>query len=108
MTCSEEGAKECSSAGRAEGPPAALLLRTALLVYSDDHTPARAFSNAPEVLRAMLGMLSYSPAPDMPARSSTFAVLRTIAVASLPSALPALHEYTQCLGISLLEFTAGL
>ena len=69
--------------------PAALLLRTALLVYSDAHTPAKALSKAPELLRETLGMLSYSPAPDMPARSSTLAVLRTITVALLPSAFPA-------------------
>ena len=69
--------------------PAALLLRTALLVYREAHTLARAVSNAPEVARATFGMLSYSPAPDIPARSSTLAVLLTITVASLPNALPA-------------------
>ena len=69
--------------------PAALLLRTALLVYREAHTPARAFSSAPEVARATFGILSYSPAPDMPARSSTLAELLTITVASAPNALPA-------------------
>ena len=69
--------------------PAALLLRTALRVYREAHTLARAFSNAPEVARATFGILSYSPAPDIPAKSSTLAVLLTITVASLPNALSA-------------------
>ena len=69
--------------------PAVLLLRTALLVYREAHTLARASSNAPELARDTFRMLSYSPAPDMPARSSTLAVLLTITVALLPSALPA-------------------
>lgn len=64
-------------------------------MYREAHTPVRAFSNAPESPRATLGMLSYSPAPDIPARSSTLAVLRTITVLSLPSALPALQTFVE-------------
>lgn len=53
--------------------PAARRVRTALRVYSEAQTLATALPRAVALWGSMLGRESYSPAPDMPCRSSTLA-----------------------------------
>lgn len=69
--------------------PAARLLSTALLVYSEAHTLLTALPRASGSWAGMPAMDSYSPAPDMPARSSTLADDRAMRVASAGKLLPA-------------------
>mmetsp|Transcript_40392 Transcript_40392/g.48982 ORF Transcript_40392/g.48982 Transcript_40392/m.48982 type:complete len:220 (+) Transcript_40392:589-1248(+) len=58
--------------------PAARRTNTALRVYSEAHTFATEVPKLSGSVARTLHMLSYSPAPDMPSRSSTFALDRTI------------------------------
>ena len=69
--------------------PAARLLSTALLVYSEAHTSLTALPRAVGSWAGMPAMDSYSPAPDMPARSSTLADDLAMRVASAGKLLPA-------------------
>ena len=71
--------------------PAARLLNTARLVYSDAQTSDTAFPRAAGSEAGMPAMDSYSPAPDMPARSSTLADDLAMSVASAGKLLPAQH-----------------
>ena len=58
-------------------------------MYSEAQTDPMALPSAEGSDAGMPAIESYSPAPDMPARSSTFAEDRTMTVASFWKALPA-------------------
>lgn len=75
--------------------PAARLLSTARLVYSEAHTLDTAVPRAPGSDAGMPAMDSYSPAPDMPARSSTLADDLAMSIASAGKPLPAKHARLQ-------------
>ena len=61
-------------------------------MYKDAQTFEMAFDNAVESEARMLAIESYSPAPDMPAKSSTFADDLTMTVASSPKCEPVLKN----------------
>src|SRR4051794_16085323 len=70
--------------------PAARLLSTARRVYSDAHTAATASPKPwPASPAGTLGMESYSPAPLMPAKSSTLAEERAMSTEPLSKAATA-------------------
>mmetsp|Transcript_2 Transcript_2/g.10 ORF Transcript_2/g.10 Transcript_2/m.10 type:complete len:204 (+) Transcript_2:228-839(+) len=66
------------------GTPADLRLATARLVNRDAHTLLIAPESAAAFPAGTLAMESCKPAPDIPFRSSTLALLRTIRALSLP------------------------
>ena len=70
------------------GPPAARRVSTARRVYRDAQTLATALPRAAGSPAGILGRESYSPAPDMPSRSSTLADERAMTRVSGSNALP--------------------
>lgn len=77
--------------------PAARLARTALLVYNDAQTFEIAPDSAAASEAGILPIESYNPAPDMPAKSSTFAEDRTMTVAPSPKCEPTRRSYASLL-----------
>lgn len=77
-------------ATKSEVSPAARRVSTALRLYSEAHTKEIASAKALGSDTGTFATDSYSPAPDMPAKSSTFADDLTITLASLSKDSPAI------------------